>query len=73
MMGRTFRYRMTRVVTTDYGDGPAAGQRAIGHLARIPDGTAWDDFPQTIAIGVPLGTRPGQVFRITIATEGEGE
>ncbi len=64
-----YRFRMTKAVTADYGDGPAAGQHAIGHLGRIPDGSRWDEFPQTLTISVPLGTRPGGTFVVAIQPE----
>lgn len=64
---RRHRYRLTKVTTEDYGDGPHAGQFAIGELSVIPDGSFWRDRPQTLNIGVPLGTRPGAEFEVTIA------
>lgn len=65
----TYRYRCTKVVTTDYGDGPAAGQDALASLVVIADGSHWQDRPAGFTKRVPLGTRPGTIFRVTIEAE----
>lgn len=65
----TYRYRCREVTTHDYGDGPAAGVVSIAQLSIIPDGSHWQDRPQTLSIRVPAGTRPGGVWSITIQQE----
>jgi hypothetical protein len=60
------QYRVTHVVTTDYGDGPATGTHALAHLAIIPDGSHWQDRPQTLTQRVPIGTQPGAVIEVSI-------
>lgn len=61
-----YKYRCVEVVTYDYGDGPAAGGFAEAVLSVLPDGSFWRDRPATLKIGVPLGTRPGTVYRVVI-------
>jgi len=60
------KYRCTSVTTVDYGDGPAAGKSTMARLSRIPDGGHWLDFPTTIDIAVPEGTRPGTVYELKL-------
>lgn len=69
-----YGYRAIEVTTRDYGDPlkrehdgtPIAGPVAIATLAIIPDGSHWQDRPQTITTRVPLGTRPGGLWRVVI-------
>lgn len=56
---RDVEYRLTHVVTTDYGDGPGAGITTIGHFAAMPNGSHWQDRPAMLVLRVPRGTRPG--------------
>jgi hypothetical protein len=66
MIKRSYQYRCTVVTTEDYGDTPATGQYAEATLSVIADGSFWRDRAATIKIGVPVGTRPGALFRVTI-------
>jgi hypothetical protein len=68
-----YRYRLTEVVTRDFGDTPAAGKMVSGVLSVIPDGTPWHNRPATISIGVPEGTRPGGLYRVVIERINEGD
>lgn len=61
-----YKYRCTMVETKDYGDGPEAGVTSRAMLSVIPDGSRWDDRPQAIFIRVPVGTRPGGLYRVSI-------
>lgn len=61
-----YRYRCTMVTVKDYGDGPCAGVNASATLTILPDGSHWSERPATIEIGVPVGTRPGAVYRVVI-------
>jgi len=57
----THKYKCTKVITEDYGDGPAAGTLAIAHFSIIPDGSDWRSRPSALTALVPVGTRPEQV------------
>jgi len=59
-------YKCTSVTTVDYGDGPAAGKSTMARLVRLPDGGHWLDFPTTIDVAVPEGTRPGTVYELRL-------
>lgn len=71
LIARQADYRMTIVETHDYGDGPACPKRVIATFARIPDGSHWEAMPATLRISVPEGTRPGQVFTLSLRARGE--
>lgn len=62
-----YTYRATVVTTHDYGDGAgSSGKVATATLAVLPDGSHWQDRPATISTRVPLGTRPGDEWRVVI-------
>lgn len=63
---RAYFYRCTSVTTVDYGDSPSAGQSATAEMAAIPDGSDWTSRPPILKVSVPVGTRPGGLWRITI-------
>ncbi len=60
------RYKCVCVSTEDYGDGPAAEVVAFATLSVIPDGSNWRELPAVFKIKVPVGTRPGAIYRFVL-------
>ena len=65
-----YRYSCVCVTTEDYGDGPYAGPEAIATLSVLPDGSHWRERPVSLKIAVPVGTRPGGIYRVVIEEVG---
>lgn len=63
------RYRLTEVVTHDYGDSPSAGKRIIGRFVALPDGQHHESRPTILEMSVPEGTRPGVIYALTFEQE----
>ncbi|MEA3044538.1 MAG: hypothetical protein QOH47_2376 [Sphingomonadales bacterium] len=62
-------YRVIAVKTTDYGDGPATGRAAWAVLSVVPDGSHWQSRPTNLEISVPVGSRPGGLWKLTLEAQ----